>query len=71
MEKEKHSLIGLSFTQILILIFIVLKLTNCITWGWLWVLSPLWIPVAFILGLFVVAFVVVSVVDFIATLFGK
>lgn len=71
MEKEKHSLIGLSFTQILILIFIVLKLTNCITWGWLWVLSPLWIPVAFILGLFVVVFVVVFVVDFIATLFGK
>ena len=71
MEKEKHSLIGLSFTQILTLIFIVLKLTNCITWGWLWVLSPLWIPVAFILGLFVVAFVVVFVVDFIATLFGK
>ena len=71
MEKEKHSLIGLSFTQILILIFIVLELTNCITWGWLWVLSPLWIPVAFILGLFVVVFVVVFVVDFIATLFGK
>lgn len=71
MEKEKHSLIGLSFTQILILIFIVLKSTNCITWGWLWVLSPLWIPVAFILGLFVVVFVVVFVVDFIATLFGK
>lgn len=71
MEKEKHSIIGLSFTQILILIFIVLKFTNCITWGWLWVLSPLWIPVAFILGLFVVVFVVVFVVDFIATLFGK
>lgn len=71
MEKEKHSLIGLSFTQILTLIFIVLKLTDYITWSWLWVLSPLWIPVAFILGLFVVAFVVVFVVDFIATLFGK
>ena len=71
MEKEKHSLIGLSFTQILILIFIVLKLTNCITWGWLWVLSPLWIPVASILGLLVVTFAVVFVVDFIATLFGK
>lgn len=71
MEKEKHSLIGLSFTQILALIFIVLKLTDYITWSWLWALSPLWIPVAFILGLFVVTFVVVFVVDFIATLFGK
>ena len=70
MEKEKHSLIGLSFTQILALIFIVLKLTDCITWSWLWVLSPLWI-VAFILGLFVVAFVVVFVVAFIVALFGK
>lgn len=67
MEKEKHSLIGLSFTQILALIFIVLKLTDYITWSWLWVLSPLWIPVAFILGLFVVVFVVY----FIATLFDK
>ena len=67
MEKEKHSLIGLSFTQILTLIFIVLKLTDYITWSWLWVLSPLWIPVAFILGLFVVVFVVY----FIATLFDK
>ena len=67
MEKEKHSLIGLSFTQILALIFIVLKLTDCITWSWLWVLSPLWIPVAFILGLLVVVFVVY----FIATLFDK
>ena len=71
MEKEKHSLIGLSFTQILALIFIVLKLTDYITWSWLWVLSPLWIPVAFILGLFVVAFVVVFVVGFIVALFGK
>ena len=67
MEKEKHSLNGLSFTQILALIFIVLKLTDYITWSWLWVLSPLWIPVAFILGLFVVVFVVY----FIATLFDK
>ena len=67
MEKEKHSLNGLSFTQILALIFIVLKLTDYITWSWLWVLSPLWIPVAFILGLLVVVFVVY----FIATLFDK
>ena len=71
MEKEKHSLIGLSFTQILALIFIVLKLTDYITWSWLWVLSPLWIPVAFILGLFDVAFVVVFVNRFIVALFGK
>lgn len=30
---------------ILGLIFITLKLTGHITWSWLWVLSPFWIPV--------------------------
>ena len=30
---------------ILILIFMVLKLTEHITWSWWWVLSPLWIGV--------------------------
>ena len=37
-----------SFFAILTLIFIVLKLTGCITWSWVWVLAPLWID--FIIG---------------------
>ena len=28
---------------ILLVVFIVLKLTGVIAWSWLWVLSPLWI----------------------------
>jgi hypothetical protein len=28
----------------LVLLFTTLKLTNHIDWSWLWVLSPLWIP---------------------------
>lgn len=39
---------------ILGLIFITLKLTGHITWSWLWVLSPFWIPVAILLILWVV-----------------
>ena len=35
---------GIGFLQALTLIFIVLKLTGYISWSWLWVLSPLWIP---------------------------
>ncbi len=35
---------GIGFLQALTLIFIVLKLTGHIAWSWLWVLSPLWIP---------------------------
>lgn len=40
------------------LIFIVLKLLDVITWSWLWVLSPFWIP-----------FVIVSVI--LSIIFGK
>lgn len=36
---------GLSFSSVLFLVFLVLKLTNVIDWSWWWVTSPLWIPV--------------------------
>lgn len=34
---------GMKLTDVLLVIFIVLKLTGVIQWSWLWVLSPLWI----------------------------
>lgn len=34
---------GITFTSVLTLIFIVLKLCKVVTWSWLWVLSPIWI----------------------------
>lgn len=37
---------GIGFCGLLTIVFIVLKLLNIITWPWLWVLSPLWIPLA-------------------------
>ena len=36
---------GLGIGMILFLIFMTLKLTGHITWSWLWVCSPLWIPI--------------------------
>lgn len=36
---------GIGFTTLLLLAFIVLKLCGVITWSWLWVLSPVWIPI--------------------------
>ena len=29
----------------LTIVFLILKLTGLLSWSWLWVLSPLWIPV--------------------------
>ena len=42
----------IGFIGLLQIVFIVLKLTNVIGWSWLWVLSPLWVPVA--LGIIVI-----------------
>ena len=36
-----------SFGTLLAIAFIVLKLIHYIDWNWWWVLSPLWIPIAF------------------------
>jgi hypothetical protein len=47
----------ITFAGLLAILFIGLKLTNVITWSWLWVLAPLWfmwavfIIVAFLIGL--------------------
>lgn len=34
---------GLGASGVLVIIFIVLKMTGLISWGWQWVLSPIWI----------------------------
>ena len=44
---------GISFTGLLTVCFIVLKLTGYINWSWVWVLSPLWI--GFLVGIFILA----------------
>lgn len=43
------------FLIALCLIFIFCKLTGHVTWSWLWVLSPLWIPIAILLILCMIA----------------
>jgi len=44
---------GIGFVGLLTVLFIGLKLTNHITWPWIWVLSPLWISflIWFVIGI--------------------
>lgn len=55
MKTNKTS--GLGFLEVLLIIFIVLKLTKLISWSWFWVLSPIWIP----LGIITILLIVISV----------
>ena len=56
-KKETAGKGGMGFIGVLTLIFIVLKLTNNISWPWLWVLSPIWICALLLLALFGAIFV--------------
>lgn len=52
--RESYS-VGAEFFDVLLLIFIVLKLVGVIDWSWWWVLSPIWIWALVVGIIFVVA----------------
>ena len=37
---------GIGFLGLLTIVFIILKLCKIISWSWLWVLAPIWLPIA-------------------------
>ena len=43
MNRDNNHRIGLSLGDVLLVVFIILKLCKVINWSWFWVLSPLWI----------------------------
>ena len=46
---DKSTSGGIGFFGLLGVAFIVLKLTGVISWPWVWVLAPIWAPLAVIL----------------------
>jgi len=42
------------------IIFLILKLTHTISWSWWWVTSPVWIPIAVLIALFIIEIISVS-----------
>lgn len=57
---------GIGLSGILATIFIVLKLTGNITWSWVWVLAPLWIPALIFLGIVVIILIVIGIMKLIS-----
>lgn len=46
---------GTGFFTILSVVFITLKLCGVINWSWVWVLSPIWIPLIIVLVIYFIA----------------
>ena len=55
-KKDVNIRLGGNLFTTLGLIFIVLKLLDVITWSWLWVLSPFWIPLGILLVILLIIF---------------
>lgn len=57
-SKEAVSSGGVGVTGLLLVAFVVLKLTGVISWSWWWVLSPIWMPMVLALVIFIVCLIV-------------
>lgn len=60
MKTKKVSKKGVSYSGVLFLIFLVLKLTKVITWSWWWITAPLWGGIAILIA-FIVLFILIKV----------
>lgn len=47
--KNNRNSTGIGFCGVLAIAFIVLKLIGVISWKWLWVLAPIWIPAGLVI----------------------
>lgn len=54
MSTKTQTTNSVSFSGLLLLLFIALKLTGVIAWSWWWVLSPVWLPLALVALILVV-----------------
>lgn len=57
-KSDNSSSGGIGFVGLLTIAFVVLKLTNVISWSWWWVISPVWITTILVV---VLAFIIVLV----------
>ena len=59
-NKSTNSGISIGFSGLLAILFIALKLTGYITWSWLWVLAPIWIPFVIVVFVLIIAGIVIA-----------
>lgn len=52
MKNKKVRKNGIGVIGVLTIVLLLLKITNNITWPWIWVLSPIWITAILIIVIF-------------------
>jgi hypothetical protein len=65
-SNSQNVTVSFPFLGMLTLLFIGLKLTNQIYWSWVWVLAPMWAPIALlflVLAIVLIAKLVVAIFE--------
>ena len=62
-EQIKITKVGPSLLNLLVILFIALKLCGVITWSWWWVLSPIWMGLGLAAVLLTIGFVWITLED--------
>jgi hypothetical protein len=73
-EKDDNKIVyksGVGVSTLLGVLFVGLKLTGYITWPWVWVVAPFWIPWAVILGILLVGLLGMGVAILAAVIIAK
>lgn len=56
--EDRRTAGGIGFFGMLTILFIGLKLGGIISWSWLWVLSPIWLPITLVFLLVAICLVI-------------
>ncbi|HRT03169.1 MAG TPA: hypothetical protein P5513_04460 [Candidatus Diapherotrites archaeon] len=59
---NKYTNRGITFNGLLFIVFLILKLCNVINWSWWWVFAPIWMPIAIVIGAWIVVFIVGAII---------
>lgn len=60
MSDSKSKSISSGLCDVLLVVFIVLKLLGVVTWSWVWVLAPLWIPHCIVIVMTIIPAILIS-----------
>lgn len=58
MSNTANTIIGTGPLDLVTIAFVILKLCKVIDWSWWWVFSPIWIPLAIIVVLGILAAII-------------
>lgn len=62
-DKNINIKIHFDWLIVLTIVFVLLKVFGKITWSWVWVFAPLWLPLAIIIMICIISGIICFILD--------